>query len=177
MSDILCLYYSRSGNTRQTMAEIAEALEAELVEFTDGVDRQGRKGYFRSGLDAMRRSTHPLEKFETAKPLEEYRLVILGSPVWAGRCASPVRGLLKRRGQELSRVAYVLTRGSDKRYEEVYRQMDSYTAQPHLLEASLRPFPCRAPRRGVLCSGGINSFRTCSAIWRSRRKEAPWKIG
>lgn len=139
MSDILCLYYSRSGNTRQTMAEIAEALEAELVEFTDGVDRQGRKGYFRSGLDAMRRPTHPLEKFETAKPLEEYRLVILGSPVWAGRCASPVRGLLKRRGQELSRVAYVLTRGSDKRYEEVYRQMDSYTAQPHLLEASLRP--------------------------------------
>ena len=113
MSDILCLYYSRSGNTRQTMAEIAEALEAELVEFT--------------------------EKFETAKPLEEYRLVILGSPVWAGRCASPVRGLLKRRGQELSRVAYVLTRGGDKRYEEVYRQMDSYTAQPHLLEVSLRP--------------------------------------
>ena len=110
-----------------------------MVEFTDGVDRQGRKGYFRSGLDAMRRSTHPLEKFETAKPLEEYRLVILGSPVWAGRCASPVRGLLKRRGQELSRVAYVLTRGGDKRYEEVYRQMDSYTAQPHLLEASLRP--------------------------------------
>ena len=35
MSDILCLYYSRSGNTRQTMAEIAKALEAELVEFTD----------------------------------------------------------------------------------------------------------------------------------------------
>ena len=108
------------------------------MEFTDGVDRQGRKGYFRSGLDAMRRSTHPLEKFESAKPLVEYRRVMLGSPVWAGRCASPVRGLLKRRGQELSRVAYVLTRGSDKRYEEVYRQMDSYTAQPHLLEASLR---------------------------------------
>ena len=54
MSDILCLYYSRSGNTRQTMAEIAEALEAELVEFTDGVDRQGRKGYFRSGAPPIR---------------------------------------------------------------------------------------------------------------------------
>ena len=138
MSDILCLYYSRSGNTRQTMAEIAEALEAELVEFTDGVDRQGRKGYFRSGLDAMRRSTHPLEKFETAKPLEEYRLVILGSPVWAGRCASPVRGLLKRRGQELSRVAYVLTRGSEHRSEDIYRQMDQYTGKPHQAATSLR---------------------------------------
>ena len=31
MSDILCLYYSRSGNTRQTMAEIAKALEAEPI--------------------------------------------------------------------------------------------------------------------------------------------------
>ena len=89
MSDILCLYYSRSGNTRQTMAEIAEALEAELVEFTDGVDRQGRKGYFRSGLDAMRRSTHPLEKFETAKPLEEFRLVILAGAESGGLCADP----------------------------------------------------------------------------------------
>ena len=138
MSDILCLYYSRSGNTRQTMAEIAEVLEAELVEFTDGVDRQGRKGYFRSGLDAMRRSTHPLEKFETAKPLEEYRLVILGSPVWAGRCASPVRGLLKRRGQELSRVAYVLTRGSEHKSEDIYRQMDQYTGKPHQAATSLR---------------------------------------
>lgn len=171
MSDILCLYYSRSGNTRQTMAEIAEALEAELVEFTDGVDRQGRKGYFRSGLDAMRRSTHPLEKFETAKPLEEYRLVILGSPVWAGRCASPVRGLLKRRGQELSRVAYVLTRGSDKRYEEVYQRWTATPPSPICWR-----HPCGlAP--WAMCSGGINSFRTCSAIWRSRRKEAPWKTG
>ena len=153
MSDILCLYYSRSGNTRQTMAEIAEALEAELVEFTDGVDRQGRKGYFRSGLDAMRRSTHPLEKFETAKPLEEYRLVIMGSPVWAGRCASPVRGLLKR---------------------GMRRSIGRWTATPP--SPICWRHPCGlAP--WAMCSGGINSFRTCSAIWQSRRKEAPWKIG
>lgn len=33
----------------------------------------------------------------------------------------------------------MLTRGGDKRYEEVYRQMDSYTRPAHLLEASLRP--------------------------------------
>ena len=58
MSDILCLYYSRSGNTRQTMAEIAEALEAELVEFTDGVDQAGAEGIFplRDGCHA---ALHP----------------------------------------------------------------------------------------------------------------------
>ena len=125
MRDILCMYYSRTGATRQAMTEIAQALDAELVELTDGVDRQGARGYLRSGMDAMRRAT--------------LRLVILGTPVWAGRCASPVRALLKRRGLELERVAYVLTRKSSRKYEEIYEQMDQYTARPHLLEVSLRP--------------------------------------
>ena len=125
MRDILCMYYSRTGATRQAMTEIAQALDAELVELTDGVDRQGARGYLRSGMDAMRRATLPLAPYETERPLSEYRLVILGTPVWAGRCASPVRALLKRRGLELERVAYV--------------QMDQYTARPHLLEVSLRP--------------------------------------
>ena len=139
MSDVLCLYYSRSGQTKAAMWEIAGALEGELVEITDGVDRSGFRGYVRSGMEAMRRSTRPIQPIQTARPLEEYRLVILGTPVWAGRCSSPVRGFLKRRGLELERVAYVLTRQSDRRYEEIYQQMDHYTAQKHLLGVSLRP--------------------------------------
>ena len=49
MRDILCMYYSRTGATRQAMTEIAQALDAELVELTDGVDRSGARGYLRSG--------------------------------------------------------------------------------------------------------------------------------
>lgn len=56
MHDILCIYYSRSGNTRAAAEEIAAALDAELAEITDSQDRSGLKGYFRSGLDAMRRA-------------------------------------------------------------------------------------------------------------------------
>lgn len=43
MRDILCMYYSRTGATRQAMTEIAQALDAELVELTDGVDRSGAR--------------------------------------------------------------------------------------------------------------------------------------
>ncbi len=139
MSDILCLYYSRTGRTEEAMKEIAEALEAEIVEITDDVDRSGVRGFLRAGMETMRTSTHPLEHFETEKNLEDYRLVILGTPVWAGRCASPIRALLKRRGLEMERVAYVLTRASERKYEEVYEQMDRYTAKPHVLAVSLRP--------------------------------------
>ena len=92
MSDILCMYFSRTGNTRTAMQELAGELDAELVELTDGVDRSGVRGFFRSGMDAMRRTTAPLQHFETEKPLDAYRLVILGTPVWAGRCSSVIRG-------------------------------------------------------------------------------------
>lgn len=138
MSDVLCLYYSRTGNTRGAIKEIAAALDAETVRITDGVDYSGWGGYVRAGMEAVRRSTHAVKPFTTERELGEYRLVILGSPVWAGRCASPVRGFLKRRGLELGNVAYVLTRGGERRYEEIYSQMDQYIAQKHVLDVSLR---------------------------------------
>lgn len=138
MSDVLCIYYSRTGKTRQAMEEVAQALDAELVEITDGQDRAGFKGFMLSGMEAMRKSTRPLKPYTTEKDLEDYRLVILGTPVWAGRCSSVIRALLKRRGLEMKRVAYLLTRDSDKHYEEIYDQMDQYTARPRVAAGSVR---------------------------------------
>ena len=139
MSDILCLYYSRTGNTRRAIKEIATALDAEVVAISDEQDRDGWRGYIHCGMDAMRKSTHPLRPFETEKPIEDYKLVIVGTPVWAGRCASPIRGLLNRRGLEMHKVAYVLTRSGNRRCEAVYAQMDLYTKEKHLFEVSLKP--------------------------------------
>ena len=49
MSDILCIYYSRTGSTRDAMTEIAQALGAELVELKDGVNRSGFGGWLQNG--------------------------------------------------------------------------------------------------------------------------------
>lgn len=53
MRDILCMYYSRTGATRQAMTEIAQALDAELVELTDGCGPQRR-----TGLSPLRNGRH-----------------------------------------------------------------------------------------------------------------------
>ena len=71
MSDILCIYYSRTGNTKKAMEEIAAALDAELAELRDNADRSGWRGWLRCGLDAMRKDTRPVAPLETA---------------WAHRC-------------------------------------------------------------------------------------------
>ena len=135
---IVCIYYSRTGNTKQAMTEIAEALDCELVEVRDKVNRSGAIGWLRCGLDAMRKKTRPMIRIDTRRPLSDYELVILGTPIWAGRCSSVIRGLLKRRGFEMANVAYVITHKSEKLYKDVYRQMDQYLQTPHVADVSLR---------------------------------------
>ena len=88
MSDILCIYYSRTGNTRRAVKAIAADLGAEIVAIDDGADRNGWRGRLRAGKDAMRRTTAPLKPFTTQRNIEDYKLVIVGTPVWGGRCSS-----------------------------------------------------------------------------------------
>ncbi len=135
----LCVYYSRTGNTEKLMREIAQELKCELIKLDDGVDRSGLSGWLRSGKQAMARRLPPVKPFKTAFPLDVYDLVIIGSPVWAGRCAAPVRSFLMQYGDSLRRTAYVITRGSDVRYEEVFDQMDMYVRSPHISAVTIRP--------------------------------------
>lgn len=136
--DVLCIYYSRTGKTKAVMEQLAQALEAEAVPLGDAVERQGPLGWLRCALDAVSRSVPAVAPVECRRALEEYRLVIVGTPVWAGRCSSVVRSFLKTYGHRLERVAYVLTRDAQGRHEEIYTQMDLYTARPHRCAVSLR---------------------------------------
>ncbi len=97
MRDVLCIYYSRTGNTKRVMETIAKEMDAELLALTDGVERSGLRGWLRSGMDAMRKDCPDVLPFETERKLENYRLVIVGTPVWAG----PVQ----QRGAQLSETA------------------------------------------------------------------------
>lgn len=135
--NILCVYYSRTGKTKQAMEEIAEALDCEVVGIHDKVDRSGFVGALRCAFDAVRKRTRSVEKVETARNLGDYKLVIVGTPIWAGRCSSVMRSFLKRRAYELQDVAYVITRASEEPYKSVYDQMDGFIGRGHVAEVSL----------------------------------------
>lgn len=139
MARVLCVYYSRTGKTKRTMEKVAQALNAELIEITDGVNRRGAVGCLRSCLDAVRKSTRFLEAFQPSQPVGKYDAVIVGTPIWAGRCSSVVREFLKKYGRDCRQIAYVVTRGMEEnRQEAVFQQMDLYTARPHLCAVSLK---------------------------------------
>ena len=77
MSDILCIYYSRTGHTRRAVKEIAEALDAEIVAITDGRDRSGWKGYLRSGMDALVAFGHSHDKNALWKSLHYFAIIFI----------------------------------------------------------------------------------------------------
>lgn len=139
MANILCVYYSRTGHTEKLVREIAEELGCETVKLEDGVKRGGFGGWMLSGLQAVSRKVPPVKQPETAHALKEYDLVIIGSPVWAGRCSAPVRSFLLQYGEELKKVAYVITRKSNVRYEEVFEQMNLYVRKPHITAVTIQP--------------------------------------
>ena len=86
MSDILCVYYSRTGRTEKAMKEIAQALDAELVKIEDGQDRSKLRGYLRSGMEAMSKKLCPIEPVQTERPLPgHHRHPCLGGPVRQSR--------------------------------------------------------------------------------------------
>jgi len=69
MPYILCVYYSRTGNTEKLMREIAAGLKCEAVKLDDGVNRAGLTGCMRSGMQAMARRLPPVKPLKTALPM------------------------------------------------------------------------------------------------------------
>lgn len=139
MANILCVYYSRTGRTARLVRDIAQELSCELVRLDDGVNRKGLSGWLTSGLQAVARKVPPVNPVEAKLKIREYDLVILATPVWAGRCSAPMRSFLIQYGDQIKNAAYIITRSSGVRYEEVFDQMDLYVGNPHLCAATIQP--------------------------------------
>ncbi|MCQ2417100.1 MAG: NAD(P)H-dependent oxidoreductase [Oscillospiraceae bacterium] len=88
------VFYSLSGNTRKAAVEIAEALHADLLEVQTAEEMP--KGNFMRMMHGGRLST--FKKCPPIQPLHTdfsaYDSIILGTPVWAWKCAAPIRTLL-----------------------------------------------------------------------------------
>ena len=51
MKGTLCVYYTRSNHTKEVAEYISKKLNCELLEITDGENRDGFKGYMKSIFD------------------------------------------------------------------------------------------------------------------------------
>lgn len=88
---ILVVCYSRGGATYEVARHIASSLGAELERIEDATPRRGVGGYLRSALEAL---TKGLPTIRAHHDPRDYDFVVIGTPVWAGTLASPIRAYL-----------------------------------------------------------------------------------
>jgi flavodoxin len=106
MTNILVVSYSRTGTTSQIGRELAGQLEAEFERIEEIENRAGVLGFLFSALESLAKG---LPAIRTVKQPNQYDLVVLGTPVWAGSMASPVRSYLMAHRAQLPRMAFFAT--------------------------------------------------------------------
>jgi len=105
----LIAYYSRTDNTKKLAEKIAKELKADIDEIQDEKDRSGWIGAFIGGFDSLFKIKTPIEN---KKDPEKYDLIILGTPVWAGKMTPAIRTYFCK--YEFKNIAFFSTSESEE---------------------------------------------------------------
>ena len=118
----LCLYYSRTNTTRVIMKRMAMLLDADLVEYTDGVDRSGFKGYIKSCIDSFKKP--PQVHLTQAVDWDAYDTVIVAMPIWSEMPSAVGKGFLEQYSSNFKGDVYlVVTHMAGIDYDKAIRKI------------------------------------------------------
>ncbi len=105
----LIVFYSNTGNTLKLAKVLADKLESETLEIKDRRNRKGLIGFLRAGFDAITSNVTIIEDFNLK--FADYDLVIIGTPIWAGRLTPAIRTFLIGNSEVFPEVAFFATHG------------------------------------------------------------------
>ena len=127
----LVVFHSASGNTEKVAQAVAEALSADVEQIQEvkprPIDIRGKGlGNFlnmgRVAFGALVGRATPIK--EAQRDPAGYDLVVIGTPVYAGSLAGPVRAYLDRYRSGFKAVAFFCT-GEGPHNEKVFQQMEA----------------------------------------------------
>lgn len=102
MAKVLVVFYSRTGTVARVAEALARELGADLDQIEDACPRVGVGGYLRSAVEAIAKG---VPSIRSRVDPSGYDLVVLGSPVWVGTMAAPMRSYLFGQRGALRNVA------------------------------------------------------------------------
>lgn len=89
------VYYSLSGNTQKAAEMIAKKLGAdiEVLKLTKEYHMEGFTRFLKGGMQAIFEMRPELRAL--SKDLDQYDEIVLGTPIWAGKCAPAINTFIK----------------------------------------------------------------------------------
>jgi flavodoxin len=142
------VYYSLTGNAHLAARRIAETLNADLIrlEPEKAYPDSGFRKFYWGGKSAVMGET-PALKPHSFSPAD-YDRVILGTPIWAGTFAPPLRTLIREhagqwRGKSVAVFASSGGGSAEKALDRLKKELDipSFAATLSLVDPKDRPAP------------------------------------
>ncbi|MCM8771742.1 MAG: flavodoxin domain-containing protein [Candidatus Omnitrophica bacterium] len=110
MRKVIIIYFSQTGNTKKLSTKIYEILKEKGLEVSlFELESKERRNFFRNCIDAIKGKIYYIEKMPS---IENYEIVFIGSPVWAGKITPLVRSLIKESNFQNKKVFPFITYGS-----------------------------------------------------------------
>ncbi len=131
----LVVYYSRSGVTKKVAERVSERIEADLEEITEKKRRSGVLGFLKSGMEAYTERLPAID--EPKHDASQYDLVVIGTPVWAGKMSSPVRSYIAANKDKLKSVAFFATLDGES-YQKTLAGLEKYSGKKALSNMSVK---------------------------------------
>ncbi|MEN4007180.1 MAG: NAD(P)H-dependent oxidoreductase [Methanobacterium sp.] len=86
------LYYSRTQKTTEAAKTLAKELKSDIIEIKDLKPRKGILNYIKACIDALRENKTEINP--SSIDLNQYDMVCIGTPVWAGKPSPAIMSLI-----------------------------------------------------------------------------------
>lgn len=132
---ILVVYYSRDGLTKKIGSSLADRLQAETEELIDLTNRKGLLGWLLAGRDAFKQKMTKFRK--PAYSPEDYDLLVIGSPVWAGNITPAIRTYLTENSGKIHKTAFFACKGGGATVK-FFREMERLSGEKPLATLEIK---------------------------------------
>ena len=113
----LVVFYSRTGNNKKIADLIKEKIGGDIEEIIDLKNRKGLIGWIRSGMDASLKRETKIK--DIVSDPENYDMIIVGTPVWAGSITPALRTYLNRNKDKIKDYALFSVSGFGERNRKI----------------------------------------------------------
>lgn len=130
---ILIAYYSRTGITKKACSKLADILiemnhQAHLLEIQDETNRKGITGWIKGGRDAWKKRSTDIQ-YEPSN-IEDYDLVVVGTPVWAFTMTPAIRTFLIEDRIHIPKAAFLCTMGGSGDKKTFIHMEEAFESTP-----------------------------------------------
>ncbi len=138
MKKILVAYYSFEGYTESIAHVIAETLKADIMEIKPEKElkSKGFSKYVWGGAQVVMGTSPKLDKLEFDP--NQYDLIFIGTPIWAGSFAPPIKAFIEGDAMKGKDVCYFYTHeggalNAEKKFKEIIDQNNHFISSLSVL--------------------------------------------